>query len=60
MITKIAVVPRIKKIRVINVYEADYNLMFKYFWTNKATKHAVKNKIIGEKKWGVFPEEAWI
>ena len=32
MIEKILAVPRINKIRVIDIYEADYNLMLKYFW----------------------------
>ena len=31
MIEKIPVVPRINKLRVINIYEADYDLMLKYF-----------------------------
>ena len=52
MIEKIPVVPRINKLRVINIYEADYNLMLKYFWPKQATKHAVKEKMIGENQWG--------
>ena len=42
MIEKIPAVPRINKIRVINIYEVDYNLMLKYFWPKQTTKHAVK------------------
>ena len=42
MIEEIPAVPRINKLRVINIYEADYNLLLKYFWLKQATKHAVK------------------
>ena len=52
MIEKIPSVPRINKLRVINIYEADYNLMLKYFWPKQATKHAVQAKTIGENQWG--------
>ena len=48
MIEKIPALPRINKLRVINIYEADYNLLLKYFWPKQATKHAVKEKTIGE------------
>ena len=52
MIEKIPVVPRISKLRVINIYEADYNLMLKSFWPNKVTKHTIKNKTTGENQGG--------
>ena len=55
MIEKIPSVPRINKLRVINIYEADYNLMLKYFWPKQATKHAVQTKTIGENQWGGVP-----
>ena len=51
MINKIFTVPCINKIRVVNIYEVDYNLILKYFWPNKSTKHTVKNKTIGENQW---------
>ena len=44
MIEKILAVPRINKLRVINIYEANYILMLKYFWPKQATKHAVKEQ----------------
>ena len=44
MIEKILAVPRINKLRVINIYEADHILMLKYFWPKQSTKHAVKEK----------------
>ena len=55
MIEKVPVVPQINKFRVVNIYEADYNLMLKYFWPNKSTKHEVKNKIVGKNQWGGVP-----
>ena len=48
MIEKIPTVPRINKLRVVNIYEADYNLLLKYIWPKQVTKHAVKEKTIGE------------
>jgi len=48
MIEKIPSVSRINKLRVLNIYEADYNLILKYFWPKQATKHAVQAKTIGE------------
>ena len=55
MIEKVPVVPRINKLHVINIYRADYNLMLKYSWPNKTTKHAVKNNTICENQWGGVP-----
>ena len=54
MIEKIPAVPWINKLRVINIYEGDYNLILKYLWPNQTTKHTVKNKTIGENQWGGF------
>ena len=47
-IKKIPVVPRINEQRIINIYEADYNLLLKFIWTNKATKYTAMNKTIGK------------
>ena len=55
MIEQISTVLRINKLRVINIYEANYNLILKYFWSNQATKHAVKNKGICENQWEGVP-----
>ena len=60
MIGKILSVLRINKLRVINIYEVNFDLMLKYFWPKKATKHAVQEKTIGENQWeggGGFLEE---
>ena len=51
MIETIPAVSRIK-LRVIKNYEADYSLLLKYFGPKEATKHAVKDKTIGENQWG--------
>ena len=48
IIEKVPSVPRINKLRVINIYEVDYNLMLKYCWPKQATKHTVQAKTIGE------------
>ena len=55
MIETIPAVLRLNKIRVINIYEADYNLMVKYFGPNQANK-LVKQKKIGENQWEVSQE----
>ena len=51
-IEKIISTPRINNLRVINIYEADYNFLLKFSWSNKATKHAVLNKTLGKNQWG--------
>ena len=38
---------KINRLRVINKYEADYNLILKYFWP-KSTKFSDKHKLLGE------------
>lgn len=55
MIEKIPATPRINKLRVINIYEADYNLLLKHFLPNKATKYAVQTEIIGNNQWEYIP-----
>ena len=55
IIEKIPAVPRINKLRVINIYEVIYNLMLKYFCPKQATKYAVREKTIGENQWGGVP-----
>ena len=55
MIEMLPIVPRINKLRVINIYEVDDNLQLKFFWLNKAIKNAVNNKLIGENQWECIP-----
>ena len=40
------------RLRVINIYEADYNLILKYFWPHKTTQFAERNNLLGEHQWG--------
>ena len=37
---------------MINIYEADYNLILKYFWPHKTTQFAERNNLLGENQWG--------
>ena len=39
---------RINRLRVINIYEADYNLILKYFWPHKTTQSAERNNLLGD------------
>ena len=44
--------PRINKIRIINIYEADDNLLQKFFWPKLSTKHAEASHTLGKNTWG--------
>ena len=46
---------QINRLRVINLYEADYNLLLKFFWSHKATQLADKLGLLGENQWGTKP-----
>ena len=48
MIKKIPNTPCINKLSIINIYEADYNLLQKFFWPKLSTKHAEATHILGE------------
>ena len=48
MIEKIQGNTKINKLRLINIYEADYNLILKHFWPHKATHHAEQFNLLGE------------
>ena len=43
---------RINRLRVINIYESDYNLLLKYFWSHKTTQFAERKNLLGENQWG--------
>ena len=43
---------QINRLRLTNLYEADYNLVLKFFWSHKATKLADKLGLLGETQWG--------
>ena len=40
--------PRINRLRVLNKYEADLNLVFKYFWPRLTTNHLESLDLLGE------------
>ena len=48
--------PRINRLRVINKYEADYNLILKSFWPHQATHNAERKNMLGENQWGGRPK----
>ena len=48
MIEKISNTPRINKLRVINIYEADYNFLLKLFWPKTSTRLAEATNTLGE------------
>ena len=55
MIEKIPGYTKINKLRLINIYEADYKLILKHFWPHKAIHHAEQFNILGETQWGTRP-----
>ena len=46
---------RINRLRVINIYEANYNLILKYSRPHKTTQYAERNNLLGENQWGERP-----
>ena len=46
---------QINRLRIINLYEADYNLVLKFFWPHKATHLAEESKFLGENTWDARP-----
>ena len=55
MIEKILNTPRINEFRIINIFEADSNLIQKFFWSKLLTKHAEATPTLGENAWGCRP-----
>ena len=55
MIEKILNTPRINEFRIINIFEADYNLIQKFFWSKLSNKHAEATPTLGENAWGCRP-----
>lgn len=47
--------PLIGKLRVIHIFEADYNLLLKYFISKKATHHAIYHKTTATEQSGGRP-----
>ena len=43
---------QINRLRGINEYEADFNLVLKYVWPHAATRKADKAGVLGDNQWG--------
>jgi hypothetical protein len=52
MLSKIEGVPQVDKLRVIHLYEADYNGYLKKEWPNRAVKYATERKILNNSQGG--------
>ena len=52
MIEKIQGTPRLDKLRVIHILEADYNLALKMIWSRRAMMNLENNRKLGESQWG--------
>jgi hypothetical protein len=55
MIEKTPGVSRIDKLRVIHIFEADYNLLLKIMWARRCVWHMVKHKTINHGQYGSRP-----
>ena len=50
--------PRINRLRVLNKYEADLNLVFKFFWPRLTTNHLESRNLLGKNQWGTRPHRS--
>ena len=41
----------INRLRVINKYEADFNLVLKCFWSHTITKKVDREDLLGDNQW---------
>jgi hypothetical protein len=57
MIEGIKGCPRIDKLRVIHLYEADYNLLLKIIWARKSVWHAEQQGKLHEGQAGSRPNQ---
>jgi hypothetical protein len=57
MIEKVKGCPRIDKLRIIHLYEADYNLLLKIVWARKTVWHAHNNHKLYEGQAGSRPNQ---
>ena len=44
--------PKIHRLRIINTYESEYNLILEYFWTKEGMEKAERNKWLGYNQMG--------
>ena len=50
--------PRINRLRVLNKYETDLNLVFKLFWSRLTTKHLESQNLLGGNQLGICPHRS--
>jgi ribonuclease HI len=55
MLEKIPGTPRLDKLRVIQLFEADLNLTLGILWGRKLVKQCEKHKALGNEQWGSRP-----
>ena len=46
---------QMNRLRIINLYEVDYNLILKHFWPLKATSLAKRKNTLGINTWSARP-----
>lgn len=51
MLEKIAGVPKIEKLRVIHLFEADINILFGIIWSKRLVRHGENHGVHGEEQW---------
>jgi hypothetical protein len=58
MLEKDAGAPRcIKRLRIIHLFEADFNLFLKLQWGSRLVKHAVKHDLLNDSQHGSTPRK---
>ena len=55
MLEKDAGAPRINRLRIIHLFEADFNLFLKLQWGSRLVKHAVKHDLLNDGQHGSTP-----
>ena len=46
---------QINRLRIINLYEVDYNFILKFYWPHKTTHPSEHDKLLSENTWGARP-----
>ena len=52
MLEKVVGIDRIDKLRVINIFEADFNLIMGILWSQRLSRNAEKHRAFGDYQWG--------
>jgi hypothetical protein len=55
MLEKVPGFPKMDRLRVIHIFEADLNLILGIIWNRRLVRHADKHKANGEAQWGGRP-----